>query len=402
METAPWKLTRWYTAMPMPYQADGRFFDRDAGLVCMGLRSRGIDSKLVLLDGEAPDPALPLITTTRPNMGNASWWKTCGAGGVVLNSWGGPRYEDIARAIYEAGLRLVVRLDSNGIKSPVAYFPQYVSREYSWYRDLNYPLPAVAALGKAVLFRYFRGLHDESLLRHLSYADVIGIESPLARECLVHVLGLLGGDDLAHRIRVIPHPVLDAMAYEPQIPKKKIIVAAGRWEAFIKDAPMLDRVLRRILKQEPGYRARIAGSGGDVIRQNLDSWPKTLRERVEYVGEMAPGQMPAFYKDAQVMLVTSRWESFCIAAAEAVCCGCSIAALGRIASMNYFASHASGSLAPRRRTDALAGAVLNEINAWREGARDPQAISEYWRHILHPTTVADAVLGAEKEPHNES
>jgi glycosyltransferase involved in cell wall biosynthesis len=386
------KKTRWFTALPMAFKADGRFFDRDSGLVCVGLRSLGIDSRLVLLHGEPAPADLPLLTTTRGSMGDPGFWRSCGAEGIVLNSWGGPRFEDIARAVNKAGLRLVVRLDSNGIKSPVAYFPQFVSREYSWYRDLGHPLPGASALAKAVLFRYFPRLHDDAFLRHVGHADAIGVESPLARICLTRVLIARGRSDLARRLIVMPHPVLGTMTYDPTRPKKKQILAAGRWDAFIKDTPMLMRVLRQVLERRTDHTAVVAGSGGDRVLRHAARWPAALRERLSYVGDLHPREMPALYQDARITLVTSRWESFCMTAAEAVCCGCSVAAPARIASMNYFVEHQSGSLAAHHATDELADAVFNEVEAWDQGRRDPCDISMYWTKILHPGSVAAQVM----------
>ena len=40
---------RWFCAIPMKYSETGRFWERDAGLVCQGLRMLGMDSRFVAL-----------------------------------------------------------------------------------------------------------------------------------------------------------------------------------------------------------------------------------------------------------------------------------------------------------------------------------------------------------------
>ena len=83
-----------------------------------------------------------------------------------------------------------------------------------------------------------------------------------------------------------------------------------------------------------------------------------------------------------MLFVPSRWESFSIAAAEALCTGCSIvgtpAEAFRYLSMQGF----SGTIASTFDRKAILAALLQDATKWERGDYKPEKIAIFWRANL--------------------
>jgi len=383
---------RWLTATPLNYGGNPQFWERDAGLLCLGLRELGVDARLVLLGEPTEFRDAPLITGRREDFANPAWWSRWGATGVVLNSWAAPRFEPVARAIKAAGLRLVVRLDSSGDKSPRLSFRRHFDFFCCYHRERGHPLPVAAALLQSTVCFAVRAAHDGPMCTHLSHADLVTIESPLARERFTELLRRLGRADLAARLRVVPHPVRDDFQLLPGGSKQPIILAAGRWESPFKDAPKLVRVLGLALARKAGVSAQVFGSGMDRLHRELERLPDAARARVSVRGPVSHLDLVPAMQRAQVILCTSRSESFHIASAEGLCCGAAVVGPAEIPSMHWFTAEQSGTLAADRSDARLADALGAELAAWREGRRDAARISATWRNRCSARAVAAETL----------
>ncbi len=380
------------TATPMLYGESQGFFARDAGLLCLALRELGVNSRFVAL-GEPHVPDEPPLILGRPDQfTDASWWRQWNADAVVLNSWAAPRYEPVARAIKSSGAKLMVRLDSDGCKSPRAGFGHFLGFTYSLARDGHTPLPGLYALAKTLAFRFAPALHDSGMLAHLAHADVIGIESPRAAERLSDFLAQLGRTELAARVRVVPHPVREEFKLNTAAAKQRKIIAVGRWDSHFKNAPLLVESLTLALEAEPDASAVIVGPGEQEVQCRTNKLSQDVRERIRVAGRLGSDALRGELETSQILLVTSRYESFHIAAAEALCCGCSVVGPAHISSMHFFTGHASGTLAPSLDANVFADALSRELAAWRDGARDPAAISRHWRGTVSARAVAERVM----------
>jgi hypothetical protein len=380
--------------MPTPCRDDGSVFRRDAGLLCIGLQQIGVESRFVTLAGRTPAPDdARIIVATREEMRDARWWKQWNAEGVILFTWADPQYEPEAAAVKQAGCRLVVRVDSDGILSPRVGFWSSLARSYAVFREQQPPvISAILAAAKTAAYGAFAALYDRPLLRLLSHADVIGIESPLARVRLERWARSLGTDPLAGRVKVIPSSVPDDMDYSPGTKRERAVVAVGRWEAYQKDAPRLVRVLGGALARRPEYAARIAGSGGDILERALRRLPLPVRNRVEVVGAVPNESIAALYQKSRILFLSSRYESFHRASGEALCCGCSVVGPSAIATVPYFCSCASGTAAASRRAADLEDALCMEMDVWDDGRRDPAQISAHWRTEFHTDKVVAGII----------
>jgi hypothetical protein len=278
---------RWLNAIPLVYRDNWDFWDRDNGLLTLGMQKIGVDARFVALGKAEVRKDLPLILGELEQWREPDWWKQWGADGVLFNSWGAPRYEPIARAIKASGARLVIRLDSGGFKSPRTHFVRYLQNIYTEARDFGARPAALYALAKTLCFRFFPAVHDRGTLRHYEHADAILIESPLAEAMVARYLRGLGREDLAAKLRVVAHPINEEFCYDPQIAKAQRVLVVGRYNVYVKDTPLLMRILEQALQSNTDYTANLVGPGAEVLQRWHSRLPEALRQRIIVVGRFA-------------------------------------------------------------------------------------------------------------------
>jgi glycosyltransferase involved in cell wall biosynthesis len=381
---------RWFCAIPMTYSESGGFWDREFGLVCQGFRKLGMDSRFVALGQPSQREDVPLILCTLAQMMDPNWWRQWHLEGVILNAWGLPRYEPIARAIKTAGVKLNLTLDSGGFVHPHVWPRRYLYEKYSTERDRTKWFPAGWALLKT-LVATVRARHTRTL-QHLEHGDFLTLPSPLAQQRYSRFLMAVRRPDLVRRLRNVPYPATQDMIYSPSIRKQPVIIAVGRWQSHQKGTPVLARVLERVLAEQPGYSARIIGRGEECVRRLMQPLDDGCKSRINIVGPVRHNQLAGHYQESQILLCTSHHESFFIAGGEALCCGCSVVGDVRISSMPYFCSASSGTPSCDLSVNNLRDALHVEIDAWRRGDRDPVQISATWTARLHPERVAEMFL----------
>ncbi len=152
------------------------------------------------------------------------------------------------------------------------------------------------------------------------------------------------------------------------------------------------KVVAEFLNQHPEYRFMIFGSGMDIVKKHLEKVSKEVRERIELSDFVPHAYVKAKLAPAKLLFLASRWESFSIAAAEAVCCGCSI--VGTPAEALQFLSNegSSGTIAVNFSSKALIAALNEDVIKWDKGSYDPQKIAAYWRPKVDRKTIAKSVL----------
>ena len=138
----------------------------------------------------------------------------------------------------------------------------------------------------------------------------------------------------------------------------------------------------------------IAGS----LTEELQIWHQSLdtprRNRVRLAGKVGRDDLAAILDASQVFYSPSAFESFGIAAAEALCSGCSVVA-GRSVSMagfEWFVSGNSGTLAEKNDAEGHLTALRHELGLWRKEMRNPRQISDVWSERLHASQVAARII----------
>lgn len=350
-----------------------------------------------------PGPPMPedcgndLLRPSSANLRNPAWWAGLGAQGVVFYGWGLSKYLPVVRAIRQAGLKLVCNMDTVGslgvLTGPWAYW------RYLWIynnglgvssRSLGiFVTRLLASVSWSLLAK------DMGRARYFRHAHLIGAVSPLAEDRLRRLCRFYGGRSLAARVHLIPHPVAPYMRYQGEA-KKPVVVAIGRWlpeDWPQKDPEMLWKILARVLAESPHAEARILGRMDSALQSRFVSLGNRHPGRVQVMGYQPNNTLAPLLAASQVLLCSSLYESFHIASAEALCCGCSVVgpATPELPSLHWFVRENSGTLAART-PDALGGATLHELAQWRAGHRHAQTISSRWSTRLHAAKVARRIL----------
>src|SRR5690606_19663012 len=105
-----------------------------------------------------------------------------------------------------------------------------------------------------------------------------------------------------------------------------------RWESHQKNFPLMLKVLNGVLQQHPDWTALLLGTlprnGAKALSRLGD-----VAERIVLGGSRPHAKVCEELSRSRIFVMTSRTESFGIAAAEALCCGTSVVGPAHIASV---------------------------------------------------------------------
>ena len=379
------------TVIPLPYHNDDAFWGRDMGLLALGMRSCGVDARVVALGERERYPAdLPLILGTMENFKNPLWWQNLNPAGVVLNTWSAPRYNEVRKAALSATPNVLEKLDTDGIRSPRMWLWKSAYSTFGSYLDSGNSLKTLFApvfTGLRVLASYM--LIDRNIARAMNLMPVLAAESPLAAERMRRFMRLYFKQ--IPRIVCIPHPVADDyMQADSAVLRENRIVCVGRWNAFQKNFPMLLDVLEKFLAIHSDWSVDVIGRLPN--KWKIDSRFKGALGRIQFHGPIERREICAIYQKSKVFFMSSRYESFNIAAAEALCCGCSVVGSGEIASVPFFTSKSSGTTVSRQTRDHFLDGLSVEVEAWKSGERNPEIISKEWTAVVGSKAVGKKML----------
>ena len=394
----------WMTCAPRDYPGDELFFSRDTGLLCHGLRDAGVECGTILCGRPRADDHPDLIRGSLGELENPAWWTSRKVGAVVVHTWSRKEYTGILRAIRAAGCKMVLLQDGTGISGPLGPWRAWV-RE-SWYMRRRRGLAGMAWFVARMLHGHTaRLLHFErERAVQFALADFVVAPSPEAVEAYRALFTRYGLGEGGSKVRLLPHPAAPWFSWNGSLPKENRIVAVGRWGDFWQKRPdLLGSALEECLGRHPDWSAEVFGAPA-----SLEDWhrriPAALRSRVHLTGRVPNPRLAESMARAKILLCSSAYESFHIAAAEALCSGASVVGFDSpmVPSLRWFVSEKSGTLSSRFDAASLAGACDREISEWNVGNRDPADISRIWRSRLHAAEVARTLLaitgGREHDP----
>lgn len=295
-----------------------------------------------------------------------------------------PKYDAVRAAALSATPRVVERCDSDGIRLPSSGHHRFFRNEVVAAWDRAAPgrklFSAMRAAGKCLAYELAAPWLQTRLGQTLRLLPNFLTETPVATmrlKKLAESLGVSPG-----KFRLVPHPI-DTEIFRlphPAPPKQPILISVGRWQALQKDWVLLQASLRIFLDRHPEFRAVVFGPGVSS---------SSPHPRISLPGPVPPKEIAHQLQLAQILFFSSRYESFLLAGAEALCCGCSVVGPREVASAEYFASFFGGLPPAPRKPRELADALDREAQDWRASKRDPQAIaaravSEFsYVHVAH-------------------
>lgn len=382
-----------FTATPMPFfksgETEDRFFSRDTGLLCRQFQKAGHKSKVVLLDGPDVQPHPDMIRVSLEKMESTEWWTQLELDAVVLYAWMLPRYLKIAQAIKASGAALISRCDSTGLYDPRIDAFEYMRQEFYGYGSTILTKNNVQRAVRSVVkpgYRFLNRSYQHGVIAFAEACHELLIESTLARERMQNFFKLYKRPDLAERVSYLPHPI-DLKPPSGEIHKEKLIIAVGRWDDYIKNGPLLIQVLIQTLKKRADYRAVVIGSGNGPLQ--LMAEKSGVADRIHFAGRLPHVEVQDWMQKAQIILITSRYESFNMAAAEALSQGASVVGSRHLPSIRDFVCRSSGTGTPHYNAGALVNTLRHEIQAWENGQRDPVYISETWQKTFSAGAVVE-------------
>lgn len=384
-----------FTCTPVSFGGNAGFFERDSGLLCRGLQMIGVESRAVMPLPEREDDEEDLIRTEFGNLESAAWWRGHGLDGVVLYAWGAPRYRKVARAIREAGVFLILNQDNGGLVSPLAG-PRLWLEEQRNLAGRGHGLAGWWRFAKLVAKGFTVGLAaiDPLRARHLKFGDVIACVSPGAAAHYKRLCGIYGGAELAGKVEVLPHAVSPAFRWKGK-KKQRRVVCVGRWNDVVQKRPgFLAQVVEWLLETDTNVEVAVAGQADESLLAWHGRLEEGLRGRVGLLGKVGREELRELMAASCVFYSPSAYESFGIAAAEALCCGCSVVAAESVSmvSFEWFTEDGCGSLARPDRVTEHVACLLAELDAWDRGERDARKIAGRWRARVHADAVAAKVV----------
>ena len=381
----------WITCTPVAFRGDEKtFFSRDSGLCCRALQALGASAKVVMPE-PAWDDESDVLRAPYSRLSDPCFWREQGADAVILYSWADPRHTAIAEAIRESGIKLYLNMDG-GMTSPFVEPGAHIRATYWDERQKRGPfcgmLVAFCRLGWQCV-----GLHKHfSRLRHMDCADAIGVVSPIGAEWIRKYARFFGRDDIANKVYFVSHPIDQTMHYTG-CAKQETVVAVGRWDDPVKRPEVLIDVACSVLSRHPTAQFVIAGK--DAIRCAVEITTRIpeAKNRVSGYERLDHDRLCEQMSLARISLCTSRSEGFHTASAEALLCGCSIVApqSPHLPSLPYFIDGGLSGRLSANTPEALADAVLAELDAWKAGERDAERIAAVWRERIVSTVVVKQI-----------
>ncbi len=383
-------------AIPLPYRKDGAFWERDAGLLVLAFQRLGFKATLVALSGKEIPPAEhardDLILGNHSDLISAEWWQNLSPDAVVFFGWGLHHFEDIRQAFRQVTSKMAEHMDSDGMRSPLLgirrfWYLAWAQSMNRWRALHSWNWRALPSAIWASIWTLYCMIVSST--RGAVAADVANriptllLESPLALSLATSWLKSYGYP--ADNLHFCPHSIDLRHFPLPEKARKKPnrVVAIGRWTSFQKNFPAALRVARNFLKKRGDYEFHFVG-------ETPGSLPST--DRLIFHGHINRTDLGPLMSDSNILFASSRYESFHLAAGEALCSGCSVVLPSCVPTAAWFASQNSGTIASQLTVCEMTKALLKEANMWDAGKRNAFAIATFWRNQLDPDAQARKLL----------
>lgn len=388
-------MKRIATGTPCNFDGTQDFFDRDSGLTMRGFQSIGIDSYSITLAPAKPGDLPVMKRATWQELESHEWWRSQKLDGLVFYAWGNPKYRRMVAAAKTAGIRVAQFTDTQGIISPLADWKAHIRSEeaYFWHEPTTKRF--LRKIGKLAYSHTLRILiRDRNIVKSILEGDLFLSATPNSEVRYKRLVRRITGKDYSDRIHYVPLPVNWHFEYDGTIKKDNDIVAIGRWDSHQKRSGLLIATINEFLKKHQKTRFRIFGSTTEQLKTWHSQLNTQMRDQVILEGLVPNHELAEPLKKAKIILVSSAYESFHIASAEAVCCGATVVACRSpfLDPLEWHSSKCSGTLSDSPTPESLSNALHHELQAWDMGHRDPFAISNSWIKEFHPEYVAKRIL----------
>jgi glycosyltransferase involved in cell wall biosynthesis len=343
--------------------------------LCRHFEKSGHTMRYYGRDFEGNTAGLTSVKISGEEIPNTQWWKRESLDMAIF--YGADRFDpSVLKASREAGTKLLIECDSDGYVS-IRQDPLRVLRVKMW--DPKYTWRHKAGIIKAwsqeLLIECPR--REALLFKSFELVDQIKIESEEPAGLLRSFLKQRNRAHLADKIVVIPFAVRDIFVTEPvELPRKELVIVAGRLGAHQKNPVLLEKALRRYLDGSTSARVEMHVRGE---APNLEALAAS-HPQLELFKQTASHVLCKRLTNARVLISASRWESTPIQGLEALCQGCTLVAPDDVPGYRSLIQNgAYGETFTHNSAEEFAGAIQREMERWNKGLRDPKAIADHWR-----------------------
>jgi len=267
-----------------------------------GLRERGHEVDVLGPTDYEPFHRLRHAIRYRQTIGMATASLRCLGGGYdVVEFYGGEGWLAISALASLPGRRFLLVSHSNGLET-------HCTETLGAAPEAREPR------------RWYHLRHERWIACGFRRADAIVTVAPFDRD-----YALRERYASEHRVLAIENPLpASFLGCEVSFAREPVIGYCGSWLP-IKGAALIARDLPRILREFPSWRLMLVGVGPDF--RPAECFPTDLLPRISTVPRAErETELQALYKRFAITIVPSFYESFSLAAAEAMACGSALVA----------------------------------------------------------------------------
>jgi glycosyltransferase involved in cell wall biosynthesis len=178
----------------------------------------------------------------------------------------------------------------------------------------------------------------------------------------------------AARTHVIPNPVDEKVfAFADPVPRTgpaRILTVASL--VPVKGVDVLIDAIGITVTRRRGFRVTVIGDGAERVAYERRAADAGAGDLIRFVGHRTRHDVAAAMRESDLFVAPSRWETFAVAVAEALCAGLPVLAT-RVGALPELVNGASGTLVEPDQPAALAAALNDMLDSL--GRFDRSAIS---------------------------
>jgi glycosyltransferase involved in cell wall biosynthesis len=365
--------------------------EKDPGQIPLGLLETGTNTSLITLEKKeliGYHPSFPVIKKTIDELYSERFWAQEDSDAIICYTWLTSPYTPLIEKMKASGKRIIIKCDRDGrVEYPF---------KSTFLRPPLRERLTIAEIKRSMWWSLpIKSLHAKTafkIIKQIELSDGVIIESPDALSNLNFFLTAWGRRDLIKKAYFVPNPVSPEFVEGDIGKKENLAVSFGRWGDFRqKNTQVMVETAVELLTERLDYKFLIFGKGIEEVKKIVSEVPENAKDRIEILGFVEREKIKNLLTSAKIYFVPSRWESFSIAAAEALCLGCSIVGTPveplRYLSMEGF----SGSVAATFDKEAISSALMQDVIKWDNEEYNSQKISAYWRAKLDRKTVAKKI-----------
>jgi glycosyltransferase involved in cell wall biosynthesis len=184
--------------------------------------------------------------------------------------------------------------------------------------------------------------------------------------------------------------VVDPAAFHPGSRRRvagepaRLIVVAFLDKSHKKGIPFLLTALAQLRSRRQDWHLDIVGDGEARAEYERQAAELAIADKVRFHGMKAKEQVADLIREADLLVVSSVFETFSVAAAEALMCGVPVLTT-RCGGPEGFVTEAVGHVVAKADADALAEGLNGMLD--RLDAYDRRAISQYAEGLFSPKRV---------------